>query len=129
MERVLICGDRYWESFQLILDELSKIQQERGVEAVIEGEATGADTLGRLAAERLGIPVEKYPADWRKYGLRAGYVRNAQMLKEGRPTYVLAFHEFIEKSKGTKMVVELARRAAVPVQIVTGREIKTQGEK
>lgn len=121
-ERVLICGDRWWRDFQLVLDELSKIQQGPGVEVVIEGEASGADTLGRLAAERLGIPVEKYPADWRKYGLRAGYVRNSQMLKEGKPTLVLAFHNWIEKSKGTRGMVALARNSGVPVQIVTERK-------
>ena len=80
-ERILICGDRNWTNFQLILDTLSKIQQERGIEVVIEGEAAGADTLGRLAAERLGIPVDKFPALWRTYGLKAGPIRNRQMLK------------------------------------------------
>ena len=121
-ERVLICGDRNWTNFQLILDTLSKIQQERGIEVVIEGEATGADTYGRVAAERLGIPVDKYLADWRKYGLKAGYVRNMQMLTEGRPTYVLAFHNYIENSKGTKMMVNIARNAGVPAEIITGRD-------
>ena len=118
-ERVLICGDRNWVHGEIILRELSKVQQMHGVDVVIEGEAKGADTLGRLAAERLGIPVLKFPADWRKFGLSAGYKRNAQMLAEGKPTVVLAFHNFIENSKGTKMMVDLARKAQVPAQIFT----------
>lgn len=123
-ERVLICGDRNWENFQLIIDTLSKIQQERGVEVVIEGEAKGADTCGKVAAERLGIPVEPHPALWRKYGLKAGPIRNREMLKDGRPTLVLAFHNYIENSKGTKDMVNTARAAGVPVHIITEREKK-----
>lgn len=136
-ERVLICGDRNWGNngsinvqqaklfydryFQIVLDELSKVQQEKGVEVVIEGEAKGADTMGRLAAERLGIEVLKFPADWKQHGRPAGPIRNRQMLKEGKPTLVLAFHDFIENSKGTKDMVEVARKAGIPAKVIKGR--------
>ena len=122
MERVLICGDRNWVDIDLILRELSKIQQEVGVEVVIEGEATGADSGGRFAAERLGIPVLKFPALWVKHGRSAGPIRNRQMLNEGKPTLVLAFHPFIENSKGTKDMVEVAIKAGVHVRIFSGKE-------
>lgn len=121
-ERVLICGDRNWTNFKLVLEKLREIQQERGVEVVIEGEATGADLMGRTAAAQLGIPVQEFPADWRKHGRSAGPIRNRQMLKEGRPTLVLAFHPFIENSKGTKDMVAVARAAGVPVRIFSGKE-------
>lgn len=120
-ERVLICGDRLWGNFKLVLDELSKVQQERGVEVVIEGTAKGADTCGARAAIRLGIPVLSFPADWRKFGLSAGPIRNKQMLTTGKPTLVLAFHSFIENSKGTKHMVSVAREAGIPVQIIKER--------
>lgn len=133
-ERVLICGDRNWgklsvpnqpyalKSLQVIIDALSKVHQEKGVEAVIEGEAAGADTMGRIAAERLGIEVLKFPADWRKHGKSAGPIRNRQMLTEGKPTLVLAFHQFIENSKGTKDMVNAARKEGIPTEVITGRE-------
>lgn len=122
MQRVLICGDRSWTNAEAVIKALSEVQQAEGVEVVIEGEATGADTLGKRAALQLGIPVEAYPADWRKHGRSAGPIRNAQMLKEGKPTLVLAFHPFIDNSKGTKHMVEIALKAGVPVKIITGRE-------
>lgn len=105
----------------LVLKKLSEVQQQKGVTCVIEGEATGADTLGRFAAERLGIDVLKFPANWRVYGKSAGYIRNQQMLKEGKPTLVLAFHNFIENSKGTKHMVNIATKAGVPTEVVTER--------
>lgn len=133
-ERVLVCGDRHWTNQQLIIDTLSKLHQDKGVEVVIEGEngsfywqgkvkvvSIGADLMSRVAAERLSIPVLPFPALWRHYGLKAGPIRNQQMLTEGKPTLVLAFHPFIENSKGTKNMVQIAQRAGIPVQIITGK--------
>lgn len=127
---MLICGDRNWSNFQLILDELSKVQQNSGVEVVIEGEngtvvagriIKGADMMGREAAIRLGLPWRPFPADWRKHGRAAGPIRNRQMLTEGKPTLVLAFHSFIENSKGTKDMVQAAMNAGIKTQIIKER--------
>jgi hypothetical protein len=112
--RVLICGDRHWKDGHAVKRELLKLE---GVRCVIEGEASGADIFGRVAAESLGIQVKPFPALWNLYGKAAGHVRNRQMLVEGKPDLVLAFHSNIEKSKGTKNMVEQARKAGVPVKI------------
>ncbi len=77
---------------------------------MIESEAWGADTCARIAAEELNITVEKYPAEWNKYGQSAGSIRNKQMLTEGNPDLVLAFHANIESSKGTKNMIEQRKR-------------------
>lgn len=132
MERVLVCGDRNWTDSIIIMNELFKVINGPGVEVVIEGEANGADTLGRQAAERLGLTVLKFPADWRKHGRSAGPIRNQQMLKEGRPTLVLAFHPYLPGSKGTKHMVDIATKAGVKVKIFNGKEkplVQAQGEK
>lgn len=118
-KRILICGDRYWLN-QLCID--SVLSQFEDVECVIEGEANGADTCGRLAAEKLGIPVLKFPANWRKYGRAAGMKRNQQMLDEGKPTLVLAFHSNMEHSRGTKDMIIRAKDSGIPVHLYTGAE-------
>ena len=41
------------------------------------------------------------------------------MLDQGKPSLVLAFHDDIENSKGTKHMVKIAREAGVEVRIVT----------
>lgn len=87
-------------------------------EVIIEGEAAGADSIARDVAESLGIPVEKYPANWTAHGLAAGPIRNRQMLTEGKPDAVLAFHDDIEASKGTKDMVQAAMLADLPVTVV-----------
>ena len=77
--------------------------------------------MGRHAAERLGIPVLPFPADWRKHGLKAGPIRNRQQFVEGKPTLGLAFHDFLENSKGTLDMVSIMRNAGVPVRVIRQR--------
>jgi hypothetical protein len=85
---------------------------------VIEGEARGADTIAREEAEKLGLTVERYPADWARYGRAAGPIRNKQMLVEGRPDFVLAFSADIERSRGTRNMVDQAIKAGLTADIV-----------
>lgn len=111
--RVLICGDRNWDDYVAVRDTLKVFKETSEVSCVIEGEAYGADSHGRAAAEELGIPVEPYPADWKKYGKGAGPIRNQQMLDEGKPDLVLAFHDKLQESKGTKDMVLRSQKAGI----------------
>src|ERR1700688_2951363 len=49
---------------------------------IIEGGATGVDKVAADFAIINYCQQEHYPADWKKYGKRAGYIRNKQMLDE-----------------------------------------------
>ena len=126
--RVLVCGDREWTDYEYIVDVLREIRKEYdGIECVIEGEARGADRLGRRAAEELGIVVMPFPADWKQYGRAAGPIRNRQMLDEGDPHLVLAFHDDLENSRGTKNMVEQALKRNVPVKFFSHQQT-SEGE-
>ena len=46
---------------------------------IICGCAPGVDTLGIQFAAQFNLPVEKFPAEWDKYGKSAGRIRNVQM--------------------------------------------------
>jgi hypothetical protein len=70
-----------------------------------------------MVAEELGIPVLSFPADWARFGRAAGPIRNQRMLDEGKPTLVLAFHNNIVESKGTKDMVKRARKAGIRVRL------------
>ena len=111
--RLLICGNRNWTDAGMIASVLHELQPD----IVIEGEARGADRLARIEAEKLGIGVLKFLADWNKYHRAAGPIRNAQMLKEGQPDMVVAFHDDLNSSKGTKNMVAIARKAGIPVRV------------
>lgn len=111
--RVLFCGDRNWTNRLMIIQAMHALTPS----VVIEGEARGADRLAAECATELGIPVERYPADWDGRGLSAGYERNARMLVEGKPDFVAAFHSDIANSKGTRQMMALAHRAGVTVAL------------
>jgi hypothetical protein len=119
--RILVCGDRNWMDYKKILDTLREYDafNIQDLPIVIDGEAPGADSLAHLAATKLGFARHRFHADWRKYGRAAGPIRNQQMLDEGKPDLVIAFHGNIEASKGTKDMVRRARKAGVSVRIIT----------
>lgn len=115
--RVLVCGDRRWRDKNTILTVLARLSD---VDTVIEGEARGADTLAREVAEEYGISVLAFPANWNKYGRAAGPIRNKQMLDEGKPDLVIAFHNNITESKGTKNMLSQARERGIPTRLYNG---------
>jgi len=53
--------------------------------------ASGADILGWQYAKEKQIPTLEFPANWKLHGKQAGFIRNLQMLKEGKPDLVVAF--------------------------------------
>jgi hypothetical protein len=119
--RILFCGDRHWTNYKSICDVMADLNPD----AVIEGEAPGADSLARDAAEYFGIPVLPFHADWGQYGRAAGPIRNKQMLDEGKPDMVVAFHNDIQNSKGTLNMVKQARKQNIKVFVYTEQGIQT----
>lgn len=106
--RVLVCGGRYYEDEQRVFEALDELS---GVSEVIEGGAKGADFFAKSWAKIRNIPRRTFPADWDRLGKAAGYIRNKQMLEEGKPDLVVAF----PGGKGTANMIKLAREANVEV--------------
>ena len=122
--KILVTGDRNWTDELKIFNTLMEIGFDYPVDGenssfnhditLIEGEARGADTLARIAAEKLDWTVIKVPAEWNKYGKAAGPIRNQAML-DLDPDLVVAFHSDLENSRGTKDMVERAKKKGVKV--------------
>lgn len=115
--RVLVCGSRHFNDFDLMLKILSENFNKGDI--LIHGDAKGADRLSEYVARFYlfaddVIGVERYPADWNLHGKRAGPIRNHQMLTEGKPDLVIAF--IAVGSRGTKHMVEIAKKAGIPVK-------------
>lgn len=121
--RVLVCGSRHFKDKELLDQTLSEILEEniRRKEwiVIINGGARGADTLARDWAIEKDLFAETYIADWDKYGRAAGPIRNADMLRLGKPDLVVAF--LLPGSKGTKNMIDLATKANIPIkEIICG---------
>ena len=112
--KVLVTGDRDWADCGLVWQELEALDD---VELVIQGGARGADACARKWAEGCGIS-KTVDAKWKQYGKAAGVIRNSEML-DMNPDLVLAFHDSIETSKGTKDCVEKARKKGLSVRLIS----------
>lgn len=124
---MIACGDRNWTD----IDKITEVLVDYDPDVVIEGHARGADKLSGIVAEQeLGLSVSDgtlivMPANWTEFRKAAGPIRNSAMLARlleyqemGWQIVVVAFHEDIENSKGTKDMVTKARKAGVDVEIV-----------
>lgn len=111
MTRILVCGGRDYDHRVNMFRALDKFNAERPVSLVIQGGADGADRYASEWALRLGIPCDQYDADWRSHGHAAGPIRNARMLRDGKPDVVIAF----PGGRGTANMVRQARERGVEV--------------
>ena len=85
---------------------------------LIQGGARCADLMAAEIAREFGWPVVQIDANWNFYHKAARPVRNGWMLAL-EPDICLAFHEDITNSKGTKDMMERARKAGVPVELIS----------
>jgi YspA, cpYpsA-related SLOG family len=116
---ILICGSLDWNDFPTIKKYLEEVKnQSQAVITIIHGGCKGADSIGGYLAQQLGFQVRVFKADWNKYGKAAGPIRNQQMLVEGSPNLVVAFHNDLENSKGTLDMVSRARKAEIKVLVI-----------
>lgn len=117
MYKVIIAGGRDFDDYTLLAQscdaELSAIEKIIDVE-IVSGGAKGADSLGEKYAAQHSLSVKVFPADWNKYGKRAGYIRNEQMAKYAN--CLIAFWD--GKSRGTKHMIDLANKHSLHICIV-----------
>ena len=116
MRYVVICGDRGWPARKasIIADRIAEIPRDV---VVVEGGQRGVDLLAADACRAQARPFLEVPADWSRYDKTAGPIRNRWMLDLG-PEAVIAFHDYIWGSKGTKDCVNEALGRSIPVQLI-----------
>lgn len=112
--KILVCGSRDWTDEHAIDAKLSALTGGHEEITVIHGAAPGADRIADKVARRYGSTVKRFPADWARYGKRAGYLRNIEMLDE-EPDLVLAFQR--AGSRGTQHTIDEARRRGILVEV------------
>lgn len=113
--KVVIAGSRAFYDYtklKKVCDHLLQNFKKEDLE-IVSGGARGADKLGETYAKERGISLSVFPADWDKYGKRAGFIRNEQMAKYG--DILIAFWD--GKSSGTKNMILLGRKYKMIVKI------------
>lgn len=121
MFKVIIAGSREFDNYDMLKEKCDKILSRKvneGEEIVIvSGTARGADTLGEKYAEERGYKIERYPANWDKYGKRAGYLRNKKMAEVSNACIV--FLNPKAENKGSKMMISIATEEKLLIRVIT----------
>jgi len=109
--KIIVAGGRDFDDYALLKERLDYYFL-GSYPTIICGEAKGADSLGRRYAEEHELDIISMPADWKRYGKSAGFVRNGEMaaIADG----LVAFWD--GKSSGTKDMI--ARMTGKQVRIV-----------
>jgi hypothetical protein len=113
---IIICGSRNWKNFRIIEEFILHLP--KGT-VIIEGDCRGADRIAGYLGRKYGYEVIPVAADWFQYGKAAGPIRNQKMLDDYHPDCVVAFHNNLKYSKGTKDMVERAKKAGIEVQVIS----------
>ena len=127
--RILVTGSRDWEDRLAVYRVLNQTCEEFGLNykpdeygntmpdpskvTIVHGACpTGADLWADEWCIGNFFEAERHPAEWDKFGKRAGFRRNAEMVSLGADV-CLAFIK--NSSKGATMTADLAEKAGIPV--------------
>lgn len=81
------------------------------------GDCSGVDECAKKICEKYKIKHKVFKANWKRYGKSAGPIRNSKMI--GFSDKVLAYHSDLEKSKGTKNLINLAKSRNIPYKLTS----------
>ena len=115
--RVIIAGSRNFNNYELLKKECDAFlsdKKEKYNITIISGGARGADFSGEKYAQDEGFDLEIYPAQWDKFGKRAGYRRNEQMAEVADA--LIAFWD--GSSRGTKHMIDIMNEKNLLVRVV-----------
>ncbi len=115
--KVLVCGGRDYADREWAWHWLDLFHKETPFRMIVEGAATGADTLAYEWAMSRRIPCLRVPADWKTLGLKAGHARNQKMLDMVKPNRIIAF----PGGAGTAGMIKIGQSNGVPVTLVNAR--------
>lgn len=123
--KLLVCGDRKYNDYETLKKILTTVVETMPKDQIIiiNGDATGADTLSSSFAKDQDLKCKLFPAEWRKYGDKAGPIRNWKMIQE-KPKQVIAFHNDIFNSKGTKGMIKISLSENIPTFLCENGTLK-----
>lgn len=130
--RIIIAGGRDFNDYEKLRKEaLAAIyatfgKVDKNNVWIVSGHARGADSLGERFAEEFNLNKKVFPADWDKFGKRAGYMRNEQMAVFAKgadeedaaniKNLLIAFWD--GQSRGTQHMIEIAKNKKMNVVVV-----------
>ena len=118
---IIIAGSRNFKNYDMVKKCLKNFlisKQTSDKPTIICGMAKGADLLGFRLAKEYKLPLKEFYPNWDMYGKKAGYIRNKQMAEYAHTHGNGVLFAFWDgKSKGTKLMIELANKYELETHI------------
>jgi hypothetical protein len=121
--RVIVTASRDWVDWNGMVDTLAAVHAE-GLVLVVGRGGRGDRWAEQIAVGHLGWGIDPYPADWKRYGKRAGPIRNAAMVASGGHLCIGFLRPCSQPecprrefhwSHGATNTLELAEQADIPI--------------
>ena len=78
--RVIVAGSRRITSYEAVARALDN--SPFSITVLLSGGSKGVDTLAEAWARKQGIPIERFPLNWKLYRKSAPLIRNCEMAKD-----------------------------------------------
>lgn len=111
--KIIIAGSRSITSPKIIREAIIQSKWQNEITEVVSGGARGVDKLGEMWAIQNNIPIKRFPANWKKYGKKAGSIRNKEMAEYGDRLIAI----WNGNSTGTIDMVQQMKIAEKPVYL------------
>ena len=126
MYKVIIAGSRNFNDYEKLSKVCDSLFKNKKAIEIVSGIAKGADKLGEVYAKENGYGIKKFPANWNKYGKKAGYLRNVEM-----SNYADICVVFMLKggTKGSKHMINIAKDKGLKLKVIIYDEVKEISDK
>mgnify|MGYP003319707280 CR=1 FL=1 len=111
--KLAIVGSRTFNDYEKLVDFIIEKYDFNEIDCIVSGGAKGADALGERFAKEYGFDTIIFSAEWKKYGKRAGFIRNVQIIDECDEC--VCFWD--GQSRGTKHDIDLCKEKNKPYKI------------
>lgn len=114
--KVAIIGSRSFNNYKLFVEEIKRVLEEKEwtLEEIVSGGAGGTDRLAWQYALVHKIKYTEFPADWKKFGKRAGHMRNTDIINYA--DVVIAFWDL--RSPGTSDSIKKATEQGKSIVVI-----------
>lgn len=115
--RVIVAGSRTIKDFEQVKTaiEESGFVTHPATSKIVSGGASGVDQLGERYARETGCALDRFPAQWERYGRSAGFKRNEEMAQNADALVAV----WDGRSRGTRHMIDVARAKGLAIFIRT----------
>ena len=107
--RVIVCGGTDFDDYDYFERQMDLVLKSYDIIKLISGHAGGADSFAERYAAEKDIPIQVFPAEWKRYGRAAGPIRNRAMLAYAMEEIPIVIAFWNGKSPGTGNMLKQAK--------------------